>query len=175
MILLESNNDFEAKIFASLFEQRELLVTINQSSNYFFKLNLHIQSDLLKIIHQEKTFIFKLPTTFDQIFVIIYDYLSNLNIDFISFKYNPIIQSISYSEKIIYLGTIHNLIIKNLVLNFEQGFDKHLLYQIIWPNDKDVQLNKLDTHMTNLKNKLQEKDLNIKFVTNSGKVKLIIN
>ena len=46
---------------------------------------------------------------------------------------------------------------------------------MIWPNDKDVQLNKLDTHMTNLKNKLKEIGLNIRFVTNSGKVQLIID
>ena len=35
MILLESNDDFETKIFTSLFEQRKLFVTNIQSSNYF--------------------------------------------------------------------------------------------------------------------------------------------
>ena len=122
-----------------------------------------------------KKFIFNLPTTFEYIYANIHNYLSNINIEFLSFKYNPIIQSISFSKKIIHLGIIHDSIIKNLVINLEQGFDKHQLYKMIWPNDKDVQLNKLDTHMTNLKNKLKEIGLNIRFVTNSGKVQLIID
>ena len=147
MILLESNDDFETKIFTSLFEQRKLFVTNIQSSNYFFKLKLYIQNDSLNIIHDEKKFIFNLPTTFEYIYANIHNYLSNINIEFLSFKYNPIIQSISFSKKIIHLGIIHDSIIKNLVLNLEQGFDKHQLYKMIWPNDKDVQLNN-DTHMT---------------------------
>ena len=175
MILFESNNDFENKIFASLFEQKKISVTLNSSSNFFFKLNFLIQSDLLKITHAEKRFIFKLPTSFDQVFVTVYDYLSNLNLNYFSFQYNPILQSISYLNKTINLGSIHNSIIKHLILNMENGFDKNFLYQIIWPNDKEIQLNKLDTHMTNLKNKFKEIGLNIKFSSNNGQLKLIIN
>ena len=175
MILIESNNNFVAKIFASLFEQRKLFVTLDQSSNHFFKLNLNIENNILKIVHAEKNFIFKLPITFDHIFADIYDYLSTLNIEFSSLKYNPIVQSIIFSKNKIYLGAIHNSIIKNLILNFDLGFDKVVLYKIIWPNDKNIQLNKLDTHMTNLKNKLKEINLNVQFVTSTGKVQLIIN
>ena len=37
-------------------------------------------------------------------------------------------------------------------------------------------MNKLDTHLTNLKNYLDEKiDLKLNFSSNSGKIKLIIN
>ena len=175
MILIESNNNFASKIFSSLFEQRKLFVTLDQSSNHFFKLNLNIESNILKIVHAEKNFIYKLPITFDHIFADIYDYLSSSHIEFSSFQYNPIIQSIIFSKKKIYLGAIHNSIIKNLILNSESGFDKVVLYKIIWPNDKDIQLNKLDTHMTNLKNKLKEINLDVQFVTSSGKVQLIIN
>ena len=56
MILLESNDDFETKIFTSLFEQRKLFVTNIHSSNYFFKLKLYIQNDSLNIIHDEKIY-----------------------------------------------------------------------------------------------------------------------
>ena len=99
MILIESNNNFASKIFSSLFEQRKLFVTLDQSSNHFFKLNLNIESNILKIVHAEKNFIYKLPITFDHIFADIYDYLSSSHIEFSSFQYNPIIQSIIFSKK----------------------------------------------------------------------------
>ena len=47
---------------------------------------------------------------------------------------------------------------------------------MIWSQDKDIQINKLDTHITNLKNKIK-KGLNIdlKIITNSGILTLIID
>jgi len=50
------------------------------------------------------------------------------------------------------------------------------LYKNIWPKDKDYQMNKLDTHLTNLKNYIYEKiDLKLNFSSISGQIKLIIN
>ena len=36
------------------------------------------------------------------------------------------------------------------------GIEKVDLYKIIWPKDKEIILNKLDTHLTNLKNIVQD-------------------
>ena len=43
----------------------------------------------------------------------------------------------------------------NLLLSSEEGMRKIDLIQIIWPNDKEIFYNKLDTHLTNLKNYLR--------------------
>ena len=34
----------------------------------------------------------------------------------------------------------------------EAGINKKDLYQLLWERDKDISINKLDTHLTNLKN-----------------------
>ena len=68
-----------------------------------------------------------------------------------------------YKNKEAYLGDIHFSIFSQLMLNRNEGLDKIKLYKDIWPWDKDLQLNKLDTHLTNLKNHLKEK-INIDFL-----------
>ena len=61
-------------------------------------------------------------------------------------------------------------------MNIDNGVDKNYLYKTIWTQDKDIQINKLDTHITNLKNKIK-KGLNIdlKIITNAGILRLIID
>ena len=53
--------------------------------------------------------------------------------------------------------------------------NKNNLYKLIWQNDYEVSMNKLDTHITNLKNILK-KDLNFNLLvkTEGGKVYLVI-
>ena len=64
----------------------------------------------------------------------------------------------------------------NLLLNSSDGIKKIDLIKIIWPNDKDIFFNKLDTHLTNLKNYLKsESDFDLKFTSKSGLIKLIFN
>ena len=91
-------------------------------------------------------------------------------------KYRPIKQSLSLNNNHINLNFIHNVIMINLMLNLEIGVDKIFLYGLIWPNDKDIQINKLDTHITNLKNKIKnELKINLKIISNAGFLKLCID
>ena len=78
--------------------------------------------------------------------------------------------------KISFLSDIQNEIMIHLLLNLSNGIDKIELIQNIWPNDKDVFFNKLDTHLTNLKNYLKsESDFDLKFTSKSGLIKLVFN
>ena len=62
------------------------------------------------------------------------------------------------------------------MLNLQIGVDKNFLYGLIWPNDKDIQINKLDTHVTNLKNKIKnELNFDLKIISNAGLLKLCID
>ena len=55
----------------------------------------------------------------------------------------------------------------------QDGIDKKILYSIIWPNEKVIQLNKLDTHLTNLKKFLKEEiDYDVIFSSNKGIIKI---
>ena len=54
--------------------------------------------------------------------------------------------------------------------------DKNFLYQSIWKRDKTISINKLDTHLTNLKNKLKlDLDLKINFQSQNKMLRLLIN
>ena len=63
----------------------------------------------------------------------------------------------------------------NLLLN-KLGTEKLDLYKILWPKDKNIQLNKLDTHLTNLKN-LFEKEFkyNLNYFSKQSILKILID
>ena len=67
------------------------------------------------------------------------------------------------------------MIISNLIVS-QQGIEKDNLYNLIWTRDKSIYINKLDTHLTNLKKKLnQELNLKINFQSNNKTLRLLID
>ena len=63
-----------------------------------------------------------------------------------------------------------------LLLNTDSGIEKNELIKYIWPKDKEVFFNKLDTHLTNLKNQVSsDLNLDLNFSSKSGILKLSIN
>ncbi len=90
-------------------------------------------------------------------------------------NYFPYQRVISSQNEKVYLSDIQNLIISNLIIN-QQGIDKNNLYNLIWKKDKSIHINKLDTHLTNLKKKLdQELNLKIYFQSQNKILRLLIN
>ena len=90
--------------------------------------------------------------------------------------YVPVKQNLIYEKKSLVLGNIHNLIFSALLLHLKSGISKNNLYEMIWPGDKSYQINKLDTHLTNLKNLIIEKlGYQANFKTIEGKIHLISN
>ena len=88
----------------------------------------------------------------------------------------PLKQSLVYRDKETYLGNIHFVIFSQLLLYRDNGVDKIELYKEIWPQDKEYQFNKLDTHLTNLKNHLKEKlNFDLLFSTRSGLIYIRVN
>ncbi len=164
MILIKSNDDFNLKNIISLLSQKKFSFVSQKSTKYFFELDLVFEGKNLKINTSSDTIILKLPIPVELFFSEIKNLLINKFVNIKDFKYGPIKQCITYKNKVINLNYIHNIIIANLILNLNTGIDKFILYNLIWPYDKDIQINKLDTHLTNLKNKLKNEislDLNI--------------
>ena len=173
MFYVKTNDDFFLKKIISLFNQNNFILTSNYNENFFFKLEFLIFEKNLQIISNNKKLIFNLPISFNKIFIKTLALLSEINIKFYNAEYNPVKNIFFFNQKSVTLGEIHNIIISNFVLYLEQGVDKNYLYNRIWPNDKDIQINKLDTHLTNLKNLLFDKTgFSLKFTSSKSFVKI---
>ena len=90
-------------------------------------------------------------------------------------NYYPFQNFIQTESKKVFLTNIQNLIFSNLI-NAKQGLDKNVLYETIWKQDKDISINKLDTHLTNLKNLLNSSlNIHITFQSKNKKIELLID
>ena len=68
------------------------------------------------------------------------------------------------------------MIFQELIRAKDTGIKKTNLYSIIWPNDYNIQINKLDTHLTNLKNFLKsEINYELNYLSQSGIIKINSN
>ena len=176
MFYLKSDNNFLINKIINVLNQKTSLFSDNKEINSFATIS---------IFANENTFFFETandkksipkPFTFIKLFEEIDSILAKINIYFNELTYIPVKQNISYEKKSLILGNIHNLIFSALLLNLTSGVNKSQLYEIIWPNDKNFQINKLDTHLTNLKNLIKEKlGYQINFKTIGGKIYLISN
>lgn len=170
----ESNDNFVLDKFIELFDQKNIKFSSDKEKNYFASIFLQISNkDLL--IKTEKIFIkYALPVSFEKIFYELLQALSDIKYELNQLEYNPINQKVTFKNKTIKLKSFHNIIFKNLFLNKDTGIQKELIYLNLWPNDKDIMINKLDTHLTNLKNFLKEElDFNLQFVSSAGMIKLV--
>lgn len=176
MINVKCDDDFLKKCIIGLFEQKKFYLKNNYSDKFFFNLKFQQQDDALYCSIENDQIKFNLPKNFNEIFEKVYEFVSNKNIYISKFKYYPFKQLIKSDENKTFLSEIQNNIMIHLLLNLENGIEKIQLIQNIWPKDKDIFLNKLDTHLTNLKNQvLSDLNYNLKFSSKSGILKLGIN
>ena len=177
MIKISSKDRFIEKSFQDLFEQKKLFIIDYDLEEYFHNFEISISDNEIHfLINKKNKLNWKIPTTFNKIFKKIYYNLSNNFIYISDMKYYPLKNTVESGSKKLQLSEIQNSILLMLSLNLKNGIHKENLAKIIWPKDKEISINKLDTHLTNLKNQLA-KDLNFKFnfVSKSSLLKLIIN
>lgn len=176
MIYLDCQNEFLKKNLFDLFRQLSLDYLFEEKKeNSPFSITIFFQEQFLKITSNEISDIkMYLPLRLDQIIDTIEKVSKKFFINIANVKYYPLNQSILFGEKIMKLNLIHNKILMQLSLH-KNGLPKSYLYKLIWPMDKEYSVNKLDTHITNLKNSIiEETKLNINFESNNGVLKLII-
>ena len=146
-------------------KERRLLVLDFQSSNDEIK----ILSSTQETITIAKPFHFS--HMIDKISIFQQNYLLKIG----PIIYFPFLGSFNFNGNKSLLSETQNQILNNLVC-YKEGIEKKFLYESIWPRDKDISENKLDTHLTNLRNNLHEfSSYKLNFKTIKGSIKLDIN
>ena len=175
MINIICKDDFLLKQIQSLVNQKKF------HQNYLFEkfltsLEITTDNDQIKIIVNKKSSSISLPFTLDAFYTIVINLSSDIKINLQDFTFYPFQNLLrNTKQKQCFLSNIQNIIFSLLVTSSD-GIDKTQVYKFIWPNNKEFSINKLDTHLTNLKKKLKsEIDFNFQIKSHDKNIKLIID
>ncbi len=174
MIYLNSHDKFVQDFLVNLIYQiNPNLVTMTKSLS-FVEIVAEQANEQLILIYNQKKEVVKIPIKINNIFDSIYNLISEKSVNINKFDFYPFKKIISYEDIEVKLNFISDEILRNLYLHKESGIDKNTLYSYIWPQDKEILINKLDTHLTNTKNLIQDNfDIELKYASKKGIVKLL--
>ena len=174
MIKLNCNNYLVEQTLTNFFENKNFSLA-SENDSYFTIVNIHQAEKSIVIIIGDLKKEILLPADLSHLSSEILKLIVDVNVPFSSYYYFPYQRLVKNKKKRSLLSDIQNIILNNILL-FSDGIDKELLYQRIWKRDKSIQINKLDTHLTNLKNKLNDElNLNINFQSHDKKLRLLID
>ena len=174
MIKVIAKEEFLKKSILNILSQKNIIFSMG-SDNHFSLIKIENLHQSLSLNIDGECFNFTKPANLCELTKIIIDQLRNKSFNFNDLKYFPYQRLILIEPKKVFLTEIQNNIFMSLSLN-QDGIDKEKLYKFIWNQDKDISINKLDTHLTNLKNELSNNlGVFINFQSKDKKLKLIIN
>lgn len=174
MIIFKSEDSFLEKNFNNLLKQFNLN-SVSYNKN-FILIDLILNNEQIIADVDDEKIKFNLPMSFYEFFAFLKNKLINTFLTVENIKFYPFKNLIIYNDLNYYLKDIHNIILSNLILSLEDGINKVDLYKTLWPQDKDISINKLDTHLTNLKNQIFDNlKLRIQVTSKNNSLKLIIN
>ena len=138
---------------------------------------------VIEVVELKKNLLFKTPFNQDYelpfpieiniVKNILVKILNNFCIKFENAHYFPQRALVKFNNQSLQLGEIQNSILKNIMLA-RNGIKKNYLYSIIWPKDKEIAINKIDTHLTNLKNNLLS-EIGLKINFRSDEMRICLN
>ena len=168
-----TENFYTEKLIEALQQKNLFVVDLHYKSLPDLRLDYH--GNVLEIKYRDnKKTKFNMPFNFNDFSKYFLGLLSSYSIDFNGLNYFPYIKKINFGRSDINLNETHNIIFSNLLLHQNKGISKLDLYQFIWPTDKEIFMNKLDTHLTNLKSYINsELNLNLNISTIKGRLTLI--
>ena len=145
------------------------------ADKHFVNIEIDITHNNLNLNCDGKKDYLSMPIDINSLYGQILRIISDIKISKNDYDYFPYQRVLLTKSKKSLLSDIQNTIFSNLIIS-KSGINKDKLYGLIWKKDKDISINKLDTHLTNLKNQLK-KDLgmNAYFQSQDKKLKLIIN
>lgn len=176
MFQINCSDIFFKSNLEKLLLQKKTFFTFDNKTKYFDIINIDIINDQIIVSTNIEKIKCNLPITFNKFFSTLIMISSKIKLKIKYLEYFPINQNIIKNKKVLKLNDIHFLIFNQLLLNREDGVDKQELYKILWPADKNILVNKIDTHLSNLKNLLfHELNEKLYFTTYKGKIRLIVD
>ena len=173
MIKIQSQNQLLLRTLNDYFDANAISLRGISMNLYTVDIKCNDQSLTVMIDDIKKTF--TLPLDINSLTSYLSEKIKNLFVLVKDYEYFPYKSLLIKNNKKSYLTDIQNIIFYNLFFS-KSGIDKQVLYQIIWDKDKDIYINKLDTHLTNLKTQLmKEIGLNINFQSNNKILQLLID
>ena len=172
MIKLISDNKLLYNTLSNYLLQKNLLLS---NKNYQVLIEIKEKENVINLNINGHITAIPLPIDINFVSSTILKKIIDINFPIADHKYFPYQRVICSKNKKSLLSDIQNLIISNLIIN-QKCIEKDHLYNLIWKRDKLVHINKLDTHLTNLKKKLkQELDLKINFQSQNKTLRLLID
>jgi hypothetical protein len=174
MIYLSSHDEFiQTSLTNLIFQINPHLITSDKGFS-FVHIEAKKNNDHLHLLYNEKKEVIKTPIKINNIFDGIYKLIFEKAVTINEFYFYPFKQTVNYKGNEVKLNFISNQILRNLYLHRNNGIDKNILYASIWPQDKEILINKLDTHLTNTKNLIQDNfNIELKYASKKGIVKLL--
>ena len=174
MIILNCDNNLISTTIENLLIQKSINFSLTETNSYFLKIVIRSNKNSIIIENEHINKKFEMPININDFLLEFINLLSGFYINFYNASYYPFQNKIILSQKNLILKNIHSIILFNLTL-YKDGVDKEYLYSLVWPEDKNLSINKLDSHLTNLKNYIKESlDLSMNFHSSQKIIKLII-
>lgn len=154
---------------------RKNFVSEKNVDKFFATINIVVKNNNIYLECEDKQENLSLPIEVNLFLGQILRIISDIKISKDEYDYFPYQRLLLRDSKKSLLSDIQNIIFSNLVIS-KSGINKDNLYSLIWKKDKDISMNKLDTHLTNLKNQLKN-DLGItaNFQSQDKTLRLLIN
>lgn len=174
MIKIKCNEFFINSKINNLLAQKNLINDINLDEFYAI-IKVEVKDNKLHLDCSGKKEHLSLPIDVNFFFSQILRIIADIKISKAEYDYFPYQRLLLRNSKKSLLSDIQNTIFSNLIIS-KYGINKDKLYGLIWKKDKDISINKLDTHLTNLKNQLKQ-DLGITAIFQSQDkiLRLLIN
>lgn len=176
LIKLNFNNSLLERTICDVLFSKNLLFTKDENEKYFTLIKISEDVSTLSIKMNNENINLKKPMNFDLFFQGLHQLLLKYKIDLNDIIFFPFQQKLIFKNKKLFLNDIHNKLFCYLYLYKDEGIDKFFIYKKIWPQDKEIFINKLDSHLSNVKNEIKT-NLSYNFDYSSKKklIKLIIN
>ena len=173
MIKIICNNQLLYRTLHNFFLLKNLIL-LPSNKNYQTVIEIQDYDKIIKIDINGHIIEISKPIDINYLNAQILKKIIDINFPLGKYKYFPYQRVILCKNEKSFLSDIQNLIISNLIITTD--VEKEFLYNQIWKRDKSISINKLDTHLTNLKKKLnQELNLKINFQSQNKKLQLLID
>tara|TARA_B100001093_G_scaffold304730_1_gene290643 strand:+ start:9233 stop:9763 length:531 start_codon:yes stop_codon:yes gene_type:complete len=176
MINIKSTDHLMLKSFQHIFNQTNLKMVHDDHNDSFADIKIETINNKLLLKIDDYILNLRTPLSFKKIFLEINKILSKKKITFLTLVYLPFQQKLENSDSAMLMNDIHNTLFSYLYLHRKEGIDKFDLYKKIWPKDKNFHINKIDSHLSNLKNEIKSRiNFNFEYSSKKKLIRLITN